>query len=111
MDNYLGSLKESKVRSLQELVEWNAAHAKEALTEGIVLWEKIRWYTNLKVEYPFQDLLEQGLAFGDSAEAREKPLAHSKAVAANFDEMVAIQYRRHHCSWRLYVEHICRRWW
>ena len=36
------------------------------------------------VEYPFQGLLEQGLALGNSAEAREKPLAHSKAAAANF---------------------------
>ena len=46
------------------------------------------WSLTMISEYPFQDLLEQGLAFGDSAEAREKPLAHSKAVATNFDEMI-----------------------
>ena len=34
MDAYLGSLKESKVKSLQELVDWNSAHAEEALTAG-----------------------------------------------------------------------------
>ena len=39
-------------------------------------------------EYPNQSLLEQCLDFPDSVEAREKPLAHSKAVAANFDEMI-----------------------
>ncbi len=33
-------------------------------------------------------LLEQGPDFGDSAEAREKPLSHSKAVAASFDETI-----------------------
>lgn len=33
-------------------------------------------------------LLEQGLSFGDLAEAREKPLAHPKAIAATFDEMI-----------------------
>ena len=32
--------------------------------------------------------MEQGLDFDGSAEAREKPLAHSKAVAANFNEMI-----------------------
>ena len=35
MDNYLGNLKESKVKSLQELVDWNFAHAEEALTAGM----------------------------------------------------------------------------
>lgn len=35
MDNYLGSLKEGKVKCLQELVDWNFAHAEEALTEGM----------------------------------------------------------------------------
>ena len=35
MDNYLGSLKEGKVKSLQELVDWNSAHAEEALTKGM----------------------------------------------------------------------------
>ena len=35
MDNYLGSLKGSKVKSLQELVEWNSAHVEEALTAGM----------------------------------------------------------------------------
>lgn len=72
MDNYLGSLKEGKVKCLQELVDWNFAHAEEALTE----------------EYPNQELLEQGLTFGDSVETREKLTAHSKAVAENFDEMI-----------------------
>ncbi|KAL8958892.1 MAG: hypothetical protein Q9193_004134 [Seirophora villosa] len=72
MDKYLGNLRQSKVKSLQELVEWNKEHAEEALTD----------------EYPNQTLLEQGLDFGDSVEAREKPLAHSKAVAANFDELL-----------------------
>ncbi|MCJ1349375.1 hypothetical protein MMC31_007615 [Peltigera leucophlebia] len=72
MDTYLGSLKQSKVKSLRELVEWNKTHAEEALTD----------------EYPNQILLEQGLEFGDSAEAREKPLAHAKAVAASFEEMI-----------------------
>ncbi|KAL8823961.1 MAG: hypothetical protein Q9191_005407 [Dirinaria sp. TL-2023a] len=75
MDNYLGSLRTSKVKSLQELVDWNSAHAEEALTK----------------EYPNQELLEQGLAFANSAnsvETREKLVAHAKAVAANFDDMV-----------------------
>ena len=45
-------------------------------------------HAKLQSEYPFQILLEAGLAFGDSAEAREKPLAHSTAVAANFDKMI-----------------------
>ncbi|KAL8808982.1 MAG: hypothetical protein Q9200_003825, partial [Gallowayella weberi] len=72
MDQYLGDLKQGKVKSLQELVEWNKEHAEEALTD----------------EYPNQILLEQGLNFGDSVEAREKLLAHSKAVAANFDEVL-----------------------
>ena len=44
--------------------------------------------TSIATEYPNQILLEQGLEFPDSAEAREKPLAHSKAVAANFDELI-----------------------
>ena len=34
MDHYLGSLKNSKVKSLQELVQWNKDHAEEALTDG-----------------------------------------------------------------------------
>lgn len=72
MDNYLGSLQTSKVKSLQELVDWNSVHAEEALTK----------------EYPNQDLLDQGLAFGDSVQTREKLVAHTKAVAANFDEMI-----------------------
>ncbi|KAL8958326.1 MAG: hypothetical protein Q9183_005860 [Haloplaca sp. 2 TL-2023] len=72
MDNYLGHLEQSKVQSLEELVEWNKVHAKEALTD----------------EYPNQILLEQGLEFGDSVEARERPQAHAKAVAANFDELM-----------------------
>ena len=44
--------------------------------------------TELVSEYPNQTLLEQGLEFGDSVEAREKPFAHAKAVAASFDEMI-----------------------
>lgn len=44
--------------------------------------------TDFVTEYPNQILLEQGLEFGDSAEAREKPLAHAKAVAASFEEMI-----------------------
>lgn len=36
MDNYLGGLGEGKVKSLQELVDWNFAHAEEALTEGMI---------------------------------------------------------------------------
>lgn len=40
------------------------------------------------IEYPNQELLEQGLTFGDSVETREKLTAHSKAVAENFDEMI-----------------------
>ncbi len=90
MDNYLSNLKESKVKSLQELVDWNKAHAKEALTEGKIYPTigNIKGCTNSKLEYPFQGLLEEGLAFGDSVEAREKPLAHSKYVAANFDEVI-----------------------
>lgn len=39
-------------------------------------------------EYPNQTLLEQGLEFGDSVEAREKPLAHAKTVAKSFDNMI-----------------------
>ena len=35
MDKYFSSLKETKVRSLQELVDWNNAHSQEALTEGM----------------------------------------------------------------------------
>ncbi|KAL8902973.1 MAG: hypothetical protein Q9207_004246 [Kuettlingeria erythrocarpa] len=72
MDNYLGKLKQSKVKSLKELVEWNRQHATEALTD----------------EYPNQDLLEQALNFGDSNEAPAKALAHAKAVAAKFDELI-----------------------
>ena len=34
MNQYLGNLKETEVRNLQELVDWNKAHAKEALTDG-----------------------------------------------------------------------------
>ncbi|KAL8937649.1 MAG: hypothetical protein Q9216_004321, partial [Gyalolechia sp. 2 TL-2023] len=33
MDNYLGKLEHNKVKSLEELIEWNKAHAKEALTD------------------------------------------------------------------------------
>ncbi|KAL9064147.1 MAG: hypothetical protein Q9161_009057 [Pseudevernia consocians] len=73
MDNYLGSLKEGKVKSLRELVDWNSAHAEEALTK----------------EYPNQELLEKGLTFGDSVETREKLTAHAEAVAASFDEVVS----------------------
>ncbi|KAL8848648.1 MAG: hypothetical protein Q9221_006322 [Calogaya cf. arnoldii] len=72
MDNYLGKLERSKVKSLKELVKWNKAYAQEALTD----------------EYPNQILLEQGLEFGDSIEARERAQAHAKAVAANFDELM-----------------------
>ena len=36
LDNYFSRLKETKVKSLQELVDWNRANADEALTEGIV---------------------------------------------------------------------------
>ena len=39
MDHYLGSLKESKVKSLQELVDWNSAHEEEALTIGMTSLE------------------------------------------------------------------------
>ena len=39
-------------------------------------------------EYPNQILLEHGLEFGDSIEARKKPLAHAKAVAASCDELI-----------------------
>ena len=76
------------MKSLQELVDWNRAHAHEALTEGMVFWRKLHSILLIKREYPFQDLLEEGLAFGDSQEAREKPLAHANAVATNFDEMI-----------------------
>ena len=90
MDNYLGSLNESKVKSLRELVQWNKDHAEEALTDGNSVWPRIFDFelTSFLTEYPNQILLEQGLDFPDSVEAREKPLAHSKAVAANFDEMI-----------------------
>ena len=40
MDGYLGSLKEGKVKSLQELVDWNSAHEEEALTKGITTRRK-----------------------------------------------------------------------
>ena len=43
---------------------------------------------NIDTEYPNQELLGQGLGFGPSVEAREKPLAHSRAVAATFDLMM-----------------------
>lgn len=33
MATYLGSLKRSKVNSLQKLVVWNKAHTEEALTD------------------------------------------------------------------------------
>ena len=39
MDDYLSSLKGSKVKTLQELVDWNTAHADEALTKGTVYSE------------------------------------------------------------------------
>lgn len=90
MDEYLGSLTEGKVKSLRELVQWNKEHAKEALTDG---HENLFQYLDCELtfcatEYPNQIMLEQGLAFPDSVEAREKPLAHSKAVAAHFNEMI-----------------------
>ncbi|KAL8786600.1 MAG: hypothetical protein Q9195_008157 [Heterodermia aff. obscurata] len=72
MDNYLGSLKEGKVKSLQELVDWNSAHEDEALTE----------------EYPNQELLIRGLNFDDSAGLREKLATHAEAVAAKIDEIM-----------------------
>lgn len=40
MDHYLGSLKNSKVKSLKELVEWNRDHAEEALTKGRSVWSR-----------------------------------------------------------------------
>ncbi|KAG6989772.1 amidase [Physcia stellaris] len=88
LDNYLASLKESKVKSLQELVDWNRAHHQEALTEGMLFSKTLTSILLTKVEYPFQKFLEEGLAFPKSEEAREKPLAHAKAVAANFDDMI-----------------------
>ncbi|KAL8746982.1 MAG: hypothetical protein Q9190_001061 [Brigantiaea leucoxantha] len=44
--------------------------------------------TQTLMQYLNQLLLEQGLDFPDSVEAREKPLAHSKAVAMSFDETI-----------------------
>ena len=88
LDNYLATLKESKVKSLQELVDWNHVHAQEALTEGMIVSNILTDILLIKVEYPFQNFLEDGLSFPDSEEAREKPLAHAKAVAANFDDMI-----------------------
>lgn len=35
MDEYLSGLKTSRVRSLQELVDWNVEHAEVALTAGL----------------------------------------------------------------------------
>ena len=40
------------------------------------------------IEYPNQDKIEAALDFGQSVEARERPLAHSKAVAASFNEII-----------------------
>lgn len=40
MDKYLGSQEESKMKSLQERVDWNSAHAEEALTEGMYIRTK-----------------------------------------------------------------------
>jgi amidase len=34
LDHYLQGLEVSPVRSLKELIEWNAAHAEEELPEG-----------------------------------------------------------------------------
>jgi hypothetical protein len=34
IDSYLADLKETKVKNLQELVDWNLAHAEEALPAG-----------------------------------------------------------------------------
>ncbi|KAL8646443.1 MAG: hypothetical protein Q9226_006854 [Calogaya cf. arnoldii] len=76
MDNYLGKLEQSKVKSLEELVEWNKAHAKKGLTDGTFAFlynigSHQDWLTFSMTEYPNQILLEQGLEFGDSIEARE----------------------------------------
>ncbi len=48
MDNYLGSLKNSEVKSLQDLVDWNSAHAEVALTEGTFIREKAYLLANTK---------------------------------------------------------------
>lgn len=76
------------MKSLQELVDWNRAHAQEALTAAMVFSKILTGIMLTKVGYPFQKFFEEGLAFRDSEETREKPLAHAKAVAANFDQMI-----------------------
>ncbi len=80
----------NKAKSLKELVGWNSAHAAEALTEGTFIRRKARILPKIKRhDLPKPSAARVGsLGFRDSAEAREKPLAHSKAIAANFDETV-----------------------
>ena len=89
MDRYLGRLKEGKVKSLQELVDWNSAHEEEALTKGIPTRPESPPSTakDIYTEYPNQELLERGLSFSDS-DLREKVSAHAEAVAAKFDEIM-----------------------
>ena len=45
-------------------------------------------FFNTDIGYPNQDKLEAALNFGNSVEARERPLAHSNAVVASFNEIV-----------------------
>ncbi|CAL8584160.1 hypothetical protein XPA_009765 [Xanthoria parietina] len=91
MDKYLGKLEQSRANSREERVERNKAHAREALTDGVFAssyTEAPQGLTYSMTESSNQILLEQGLEVRDSIEAREKPLAHAKAVAASFDELI-----------------------
>ena len=90
MNEYLQSLKTSRVRSLKELVDWNFAHKDEALTTGrlqaIVTTTTIVYGLLSHPDYPNQDWLISALAFGDSVEKRDRIMAHVQRVGLRFEE-------------------------
>ena len=62
VDEYRGKLERSKVKSLEELVGWNKAHAIAALTDGIfVSLRTLKGLICSKTECLNQILLEQDL--------------------------------------------------
>ncbi|KAK2756504.1 hypothetical protein FQN54_005397 [Arachnomyces sp. PD_36] len=73
VNHFLADLETSKVRTLAEVVEWNSAHADEALS----------------AEYPKQDLLERALNAKFSKEKVDQTLKHIETVGASFDETIA----------------------
>lgn len=91
MDDYLGDLQQSNVKTLQELVDWNLEHAEDALPAGTQSQHMHRLQTNdtdSELEYPSQEQLTNSLNMNMSSDKVQSLRDHYTEVGASMDAML-----------------------